>query len=430
VGFLNRNPDREYYTFINFLIFAGVLLAVAIYFMFATGDYKVAHDAWRIVANSWWFIFPLPVWFMYDRVWGEYRWTCFRGSKSNDYIWLQIIPPDGIEKGPKSMESIFTGFHTWSKPNFFENYCGWRIGQDRFSAEIAGDGEHGVRFFFRIPKMGQALVESLIYAQYPEAEIYVVDNYTKDAPKDIPNKNWDVWGVTLKLLKPDCIPLRTHSEFQDPITNEAIDPLATLTEIMGRLSKDERIWFQIIFSPKNEPDWVPQANAKVKEIMEKFINESGGSLEDGFNVNKLPPGDQEVVKAIQNSLSRVAYKSTIRFVYMGKRESFNKATGVGGVMGAVKQFNDNNLNSLLPDNRTKTFANYHFQAPRLKYKQRKIVDTFRGIDRTGISYILTAEELATIFHFPTMNVTSGALNRVEAKKGQAPGNLPTDAMVD
>jgi len=97
-------------------------------------------------------------------------------------------------------------------------------------------------------------------------------------------------------------------------------------------------------------------------------------------------------------------------------------------MGAIKQFNDNNLNSLLPDNRTKTFANYHFQATRLRYRQRKIFNDFKGIDRAGISYILTAEELATLYHFPTMTVTSGSLNRVEAKKSQAPSNLPFEEM--
>ncbi len=424
MGFFNRSTDKEYERFLLFLIAMGIVLVVVIYIFITSGDYVVLGDAWRIIKNTWWFMLPFPIWIMYDRAWGEYRWTTFRTAKSKEYIFLHVIPPPNIEKGPKSMESVFTGLHTWSKPNFFETYCGWRVGQDRFSFEIAGDGEHGVRFFIRCPKMGQHLMESLIYAQYPEAEIRVEENYTLDAPKNVPNKDWDVWGTVLKLLKPDCIPLRTHKEFQDDITGEAIDPLGSLMEVMSKLGKDERLWFQIIFSPKNEPDCVPQANEKMKEIMKEAIEESGGEIEGGFNINKLPPGQQDVIKAIKNSLARVAYKSTVRFVYLGKRDSFNKATGVGGFMGSIKQFNDNNLNSLLPDNRTKTFANYHFQATRLQYKQRKMVNDFRGMDRAGISYTLTAEELATLYHFPTMTVTSSALGRVEAKKSQAPSNLP------
>ncbi len=424
MGVFNKNPDKEYYYFLYFLIALGILLAVAVYIFISSGDYEALSDAWRIIKSAWWFMLPVPIWALYDRVWGEYRWTTFRGGKSSDYVWLQIIPPAGIEKSPKSMESVFTGLHTWSKPNFFETYCGWRVGQDRFSCDIVGDGEHGVRFFFKCPKMGRDLFESLIYAQYPEAEIREGEDYTKDAPKNIPNKDWDVWGSVLKLLKEDCVPIRSHREFKDDITGEAIDPLASMVEVMNKLGKDERIWFQIIFSPKNEPDWVPQANVAMKKIIEDFLAESGGDPEEGFNINKLPPGEQDVVKAIKNSLARVAYKTTLRFVYIGKRNSFNKATGVGGFMGSLKQFNDNNLNSFVPDNRTKTFANYHFQATRLQYRQRKIVNDYRGIDRAGISYILTAEELATLYHFPTMNVVSGALNRIEAKKGEAPSNLP------
>lgn len=425
MGFWNRNPDKEYYRFINFLIFLGVALVIFLYLFIASGDYLVLKDAWRIVKSLWWIILPGPIWAMYNRAWIEYRISEFRGVEGQKYIWLQVVPPNDIEKGPKAMESVFTGMHTWSKPNLFEYYCGWRIRQTRYSFDIVGDGEHGARFILQIPAYNRDLVEALIYAQYPEAEIREVENYKNDAPKDIPNKEWDLWGTTLRLLKDDCIPLRTHREFQDEITGEAIDPLASLMEIMGKLSKNERLWYQIIFAPKNEPDWVPQANAKMKEIITKFIEESGGSLEDGFNVNKLPPGEQDVVKAIKSSLSRVAYKTTLRFVYFGKRgQGFNKATGVAGTMSAVKGFNDNNLNSWIPDNRTKTFANYHFQKARLAYRQRKIFNDFKGLDRTGIAFTLTAEELALMYHFPVMHVKSSAINRVEAKKSEAPANLP------
>lgn len=423
MGIFNKNPDKEYNYFLYFLISVGVLFMVAFYMFFSSGDYTILNDAWGIINNTWWFILPVPIWFLYDRVWGEYRAIITYGGRK--YINLQIIPPNDIEKSPKAMESVFTGMHTWSKPNFFEYYCGWRMGQDKYSFEIVGDGENGARFIVRIPEVAQNLVEALVYAHYPEAEARVIEEHTKNAPKDIPNKEWDLWGTVLVPLKEDCIPLRSHREFKDDITGESVDPMASLMEVMSKLSKNEKIWLQFIISPKNEPDWVVPANKKIKEIMEKFIKESGGKLEDGFNVNMLPPGEQDVVKAIKNSLARVGFDSTIRFVYFGKKgQGFNKATGVGGTMGAIKQFNDNNLNSLIPDNRTKTFANYHFQGPRLRYRQRKIFNDFKERDRAGIAHTLTAEELATLYHFPSMNVKSSALNRVEAKKSGAPVNLP------
>ena len=257
--FFKIDRNKEYERFLLILIFLGVALFIALYLFFASGDYVILKDAWGVIKNTWWFVLPLPIWIIYFRTWEEYRWTIFRGAKSKEYVFLQVIPPPDIEKGPKSMENIFTGLHTWSKPSFVEVYCGWRPGQDRFSFEIAGDGTHGARFFIRCPMMGQDLMEALIYAQYPEAEIRVVDDYTQDAPQDIPNKDWNVWGTVLTLVKEDCIPIRSHREFKDDITGEAIDPLATLMEVMSKLSKDERLWYQIIFSPANEPDWVPRA---------------------------------------------------------------------------------------------------------------------------------------------------------------------------
>lgn len=424
MGIFNKNPDQEYNYFLLFLITLVILLLVAVYLFFYSGDYLVLRDAWGIIKNTWWIILPVPIWFIYIRVWTEYRWILLgRGKK---YIFLQVIPPKDVEKSPLSMESIFTGMHTWSKPNFFEHYCGWRIGQDKFSFEIIGDGEHGARFIVRIPDIARNLFESLVYAQYPEAEIQEVDDYMREVPSNIPNKEWDLWGTVLVPLKEDCIPIRTYREFKDEITGEAIDPLASLIEVISKLGKREKICFQLIISPKNEVDWVKPANKKIREIMEEFIKESGGNLEEGgFNVNMLPPGEQDVVKAIKKSLSRVAFQTTVRLIYFGKKnEGFNKVTGVAGAMGSLKQFNDNNLNSLIPDNRTKTFANYHFQAARLRYRQRKIFNDFKGMDRAGIDHNLTAEELATMYHFPTMNVKSSALNRVEAKKSGAPVNLP------
>lgn len=423
MGIFNRNPDKEYNYFLFFLIAIGVVLATAVYIFFASGDYVILKDAWIVFINLWWAILPVPIWLMYDRVWAEYRGNMTYGGK--EYIYLQVIPPNDIEKSTKSMESVFTSMHTWSKPNFFETYCGWRVGQDKYSFEIIGDGENGARFIIKVPTIAQNLTESAIYAQYPEAEIRVIEDYAKDFPIDIPNKEWDLWGTVLIPLKEDCIPLRSYRDFKDDITGEAIDPMASLMEVISKLRKKEAIWIQIIISPQNEPEWVGPANKKIKEIMEEFIEESGGDLEGGFNVNMLPPGEQDVVKAIKNSLARVAFESTIRFIYFGEKgQGFNKVTGVAGAMGAIKQFNDNNLNSLVPDNRTKTFANYHFQAPRLQYRQRKIFNDFKSIDRAGIAHHLTAEELATIYHFPGMNVKSSALNRIEAKKSGAPNNLP------
>jgi hypothetical protein len=52
----------------------------------------------------------------------------------------------------------------------------------------------------------------------------------------------------------------------------------------------------------------------------------------------------------------------------------------------------------------------------------------RYIDRDpqpyDVRFLLSTEELATLFHIPDMSVTAPNLNRVVAKRGGAPTNLP------
>ena len=40
------------------------------------------------------------------------------------------------------------------------------------------------------------LIESNIYSQYPEVEIVQVEDYTKNVPVDIPNRDWDLFGMS------------------------------------------------------------------------------------------------------------------------------------------------------------------------------------------------------------------------------------------
>ena len=120
------------------------------------------------------------------------------------------------------------------------------------------------------------------------------------------------------------------------------------------------------------------------------------------------------------------FKTKVRYVYVGRRENYDKPTGVSGFIGGIKQFNDQNLNSFKPNNTTKTSAEFVFRASRLRYMQRRIFR--RYIDRDpqpyDVRFLLSTEELATIFHIPDMSVTAPALSRVAAKRSGAPTNLP------
>jgi len=109
-----------------------------------------------------------------------------------------------------------------------------------------------IHFFIRVLSEFRNLIESNIYAQYPEAEISQVDDYVNSVPVDITDSNdYDIWGTELILIKDNAYPIRTYPEFERDAMNEdqRIDPVSTLLEVMSRISPDEQIWIQTIVRP-------------------------------------------------------------------------------------------------------------------------------------------------------------------------------------
>ena len=93
-------------------------------------------------------------------------------------------------------------------------------------------------------------------------------------------------------------------------------------------------------------------------------------------------------------------------------------------MGAIKQFSDLNSNSMKPDNGSKTYAYYVATDARQNYRRRKIYRRYRDRDMDGAKVVFSTTEMATLWHFPNMNIKAPSVTRVESKKGSAPFNLP------
>ncbi len=75
------------------------------------------------------------------------------------------------------------------------------------------------------------LVESAIYAQYPEAMITEVDDYVSGIPDDYPNETHDVWGTEWTLVTNQYYPIRTYKDFEDSSAEDIFkDPMAALLE--------------------------------------------------------------------------------------------------------------------------------------------------------------------------------------------------------
>lgn len=432
-----------------------ILISTAQMIALSTPYFEIA---WRIFLNWWWLILPLILWKHTLFFWLWWRNEIWDSKQKN--VILEIRIPRDNPKPMRAMESIFTGlWQIWAAPNWIEK---WWDGQYLLSYSfdiVAIDGNP--HFLIRCHKSAKGLVETHIYSQFPEAEVFEVEDYTKKVPQDMPNKEWDFWGTDYKLLKESCYPIRTYKDFEpkeDMKEEKRIDPMSSLLEGMGSLKKGEQIWVQIKAKPiLDEVPWVSEG----KKIIDKLVNrklppKSTSIIEDvinGFMGNlskkeekkddlippemKLTPGERDIVSGVENKISKFGYQTFIRYIYLAKKDVMVKPN-LRLPMSYFTNFGTNNLNGLAPDGRTlskirkKWYDPFWFPKRRLYLKKRKMFRKYitrlpYDYPLSGGTFVLNVEELATIYHFPSRILTPASqIPRVEAKKGEAPLELPVE----
>jgi hypothetical protein len=407
----------------------------------------------QIISATWWFVFPVVLFYLFKEMWIKYVWAEYK--KNLKYIMLEIKPPRDIEKSPKTMEQFFIFLHgIWSTPNYFDYYLKGRVKQSQTSLEIQGtNGE--MHFYIRTEERYRNLVESAIYAQYPDAEIQEAEDYILSVPKHIPNPDWNMWGTDYKFSKDNAYPIRTYHKFQEEVTKGMIEPLAPLADIISALPPGHQIWVQILIIPIKDKTWRPEVQKVVAKLAGREVKKEAlaviGFFQEAIDIiasafkyifNSVPeveekkkdeqplqfrltPIEKEILQAVEESLSKKAFKTKLRILYVAPRKTFKKVY-YQGMDGFMHQFNDPNLNTLDKDNETKTYANYFFVKYRMLWAQRKIWNRYLTRDDDGPNLYLNTEELATLYHMPDMAALSPSIARVEAKKGGAPINLPVE----
>lgn len=434
---------------------------------------QVIQSVFVFLKNIWWIWTPYILFLVFWQTWLVYIRGHFLARIS--WLLLEIKIPKEIGKPPQAMEQIFAGFHgIKGGQNLVEKYWLGKV-QLWLSCEIVGKNG-AISFFIWTPSQFKNLIEAQVYAQYPESEIREVPDYTNDIPLTIPDSDWELFGTELALTKEDAYPIRTYKEFaiEDvPYESQKVDPLASLAELLASLKDDEEIWIQMLLSPAGD-EWKEEGEALVdkligrkkaekKTLFEEILDdlklylgymqiiiwggeppEAGGEKNDAKEtmIQYLSPGQKDVVAAVERNISKIAFNTAVRMIYLAKREVFNPSR-IASLSGIYKQFNTLNLNGFKRANATG--VDYFFVKEReiqlkrtmqLKYRLREkpgpALYKFTNADyffefissHTKSAFTFNLEELATIFHFPGGVVSSLSMPRIEAKKGGPPINLP------
>ncbi|MBL7045106.1 MAG: hypothetical protein ISR98_00695 [Parcubacteria group bacterium] len=393
----------------------------------------------RVFAPVW---VPLFLLYFFWFFWVLYVRAKF--FKNQEYVVLEVKLPREILKSPLAMESVFMGIHQGvGESTWFDKY--W-LGKTRtsFSFEIVSiEGE--IKFFIWTRAFWRDVVEAQIYAQYPEVEVVEADDYTRMIKYDI--NEIAVWGADFKLRKPDPYPIKTYVDYgldKDPKEEYKVDPMAPMLEHFGSLGKGEQLWLQLIIrvnknEKKKKGTWFGKTGwqKEGEELINKLMlrDEKTKSAKElsaaGFPINpSLSKGEQEIISAIERSISKLAFDVGMRGLYIAEKDKF-RSINIMGLLGATKQFNSNTLNEFGPT-RYSTILSYpweDYKKIRKNRAGRRVFDAYRRRSYFHHPYktppfVLNTEELATVYHFPGSNVKTPTISRVPSKKSEAPSDLP------
>lgn len=424
----------------------------------------------ELVSQTWWAAFGIAAkwfWLIAPIVFGVVLWNSWlyyiriRTLVGFKWILLEIYLPPEVEKTPLAMEQIYAMIQAaLYKGSWWKRYMEGRV-QEWFSVELVSL-EGKLHFYIRLVDQFRNLVESAIYAQYPQAEIYEAEDYTANVPNEIPNESHNLFGAEFVLDKPDAYPIRFYSEFEfetkDGVAN--VDPLAGITEAMSKLKEGEQFWIQVGIKPAND-DWKKEGEEILLKLIGRAVPEKqksyvlallkkelgdyiSGALQAPLGppqfepfqfgpaksdkphslMQFLTPGEQDVVKAIERKLSKVGFENVIRIIYVARQEVFSIHTFFSVVSG-LRQFSTQNLNAIKWNSSTLTAASQPFKKRKEIFRKKWLLYKYRLRYRPAKMNILNIEELATLFHFPGRVVASPTLPRIQAKKGEPPAGLPT-----
>jgi len=392
-----------------------------------------------------------------------------------EFVVLEIIPPRDVERSPKAMELFISNalYHFSNKGGREEYWQGavWLW----FSLEIVSI-EGQVHFYIRTPSRIRGLIETQMYAQYPQAQVREVEDYTLAVDDVSEGSEWKAWGCEFGLLKPEAYPIKTYVNFgldKDPKEEYKVDPISPLIEFFGSLQSGEQAWLQIVVTPSKKKyrtkgtwfehhDWVEEARVEQGRLLKDYTSVKGKGVILGTDARieiRVPAHLDNVVKAMSAKPSKLGFDTGVRLMYVAKREAFNMnnrrnirmifrqytapdSNGLNRVNSSQGDAFGSQIwslssaqvavlaNRLLHEYRERDFFHpplrHHLYGEHtipwpLSYISKRIYLPFWHHQ----TFVLNTEEIATLWHFPGQILKVPTLERIESKEASPPTNLPT-----
>lgn len=426
----------------------------------------LAWDIWQMPIDAlilqlllWFGWIPIAITFIWGLVlvWQSQRQGNWVGSLNN--VLLAIDVPAATEQSPKALENLFANLYG-SRSNYTWKET-WIIGKvpPVFSFEIIS-AQGYIQFLVHTQTKYRDLIEASIYAQYPEAEITEVEDYTSFLPSKFPDDEYEVWGSELRLKEPNMFPIRTYEHFEDRISQEIKDPLGQILEQLSKMRPGEHFWIQFLAAPadngwkKEAVEYIEKTYGREKQVKksglqsvvetafsvpnalidEAFgLGKSGDKKEDDpFAAFRITPAEKEKLEAVLLKSGKVGYDVKIRMVYAARKEVFNKGARAPMIKGMLLQYSHLHMNSFGLYGPVTPKDDYFWQLWSYYPRVQRLVNAYksRSFGAGATPMILNTEELATLWHFPAIGIKAPLIKKAEARRAEPPTGLPSTFLED
>ncbi|MDD3896643.1 MAG: type IV secretion system DNA-binding domain-containing protein [Candidatus Peribacteraceae bacterium] len=359
---------------------------------------------------------------------------------------LQIRAGHENERGPLYVESALSALHSISGA------------AGEVNLEIGMANAH-IAFYVRGSKTVAQLAESQLYAQYPDIEIDELQ-----ADPFVAAEGEEVFCADLALDYTEIFPIKRHPQFDDMLTRVNVDPIAGITSTLARYSiPGMRGHVQISMRPlrgtfrKRSLRFLPLLQTGFSGISDSYAKffakvqlargwrrlayapiaffMGGFRAWPGFNrffslpaltgeggKSSFAPDEEErtsarshdredAVGGAQDKVNRLLFLCNVRVSVIAPKGHRDVALQkIDEIAGSFRQF-------ALPQSNEFTLRK-PVTAPQIPL----------GIRRKP--FILSVEEIATMWHLPTILVQTPNIDWVLCRKLEPPSNLPVPDVTD
>ena len=321
--------------------------------------------------------------------------------------------PAGNERGPQYMDQALAALHQANRKRLPVT-----LEFRRHQSEVA--------LACRFPRDLRAVIETQLYAQYPECRI---DSIAEETTGSGASRTW-----TLSLhLHHQLFPIKRYTQFEDALNRVSSDPLTALLSTLAQGTGEESLDALIEVTIRPATRWMRfRAVSAVHRLAGPFFRHhhllahvyGDWIMSRRWSLRFLAwclgrcerhpespavgltttPGRQhdreEDVQAAADKLGRLLFSTHVRLCVTGRPEDEGPATRkLREMAGAFGQFAAPRL------------ASFHPVHPR-RWQRHP-------------TYLLSTEELATLWHLPTLTVRAPTMAAVECREMEPPVRLPT-----